>query len=194
MFSWMKWLAALAAALSLATAGPALAKKPKTAKTEVSKAIGKCVGLVLGGAVLGALLGGRNDRGKGAAIGAGAGAAACALVMANAKRQDRIIAAQRAAAQAGGADLHMASFRDDNGREVSMTSRAQDAVISGPLIPVKYSSNGTDFVSPELTVAAPTCRYVASELTASDGSAAIPNQLYCRTADNSWEPYAIGKA
>lgn len=194
MSIWMKWLAALAAALSLAMAGPAAAKKPRTAKTEVSKAVGKCVGLVLGGAVLGALIGGKNDRGAGAAIGAGAGAAACALVMANARRQDRIIAAQREAARAGGADLHMASFRDDNGREISMTSRAQDAVISGPLIPVKYKSEGAEMISPELTDAAPTCRYVASELTAPDGSAAIPSQLYCRTADNSWEPYAVGKA
>lgn len=191
----MRWLVALAAAFSLAVTGPALAKKPKTAKTEVSKAVGKCVGLVLGGALLGALLGGKNGRGGGAALGAGAGAAACALVVANAKRQDRIIAAQREAASAAlDSGIHYASFRDDNGREVQMASRAQDAVVTGPLVPVKYELDGAERVSPVLEAAAPTCRYVDSELTAADGSAAIPRQLYCRTADNAWEPYAVGKA
>ena len=190
----MRWMIALLAMLAVTQPDLALAKRPKPQKTEVSKAVGKCVGLVIGGALVGAPLGGKKNRGSGALVGAGVGAGACALVMATAKRQDLVIAAQREAAAAGGSSLHLASFRDDKGSEVKLSSRAQDAVITAPLIPVRYEVDGAKRVSPELADAAPICRYVTTELSGDEGTGAIPNQLYCQTADNAWEPYALGKA
>lgn len=190
----LRWLIAMMAALSLCVAPAAARKGPKPAKTEMSKAVGKCVGAVLGGALLGALLGGKKNRGAGAALGAGAGAATCAVLVAAAKRQDRLIEAQRAAVAAQDAQVHMATYQDEAGKEVRVASRAEDVTITQPLIPVSYQVDGAERVSPALATAAPVCRRVSSELSGESGSAAIPGQLYCRTDDGVWEPYAIGNA
>jgi hypothetical protein len=193
MKSAWKWIAALLAALALVTTPAAAAQK--TAKSEVSKAIGKCVGSVLGGALLGALVGGRNNRGQGAALGAGAGAAVCAVIIAAAKRQDRVIAAQRAAAEASAmSGPQYTSFQDQNGKSVRLASFAEDASVTGKLIPVKYDTGGADRVSPEIAAGAPQCRYVSSEMSGAEGSTNLPKQLFCRSAEGSWEPYAVGSA
>lgn len=193
MHGW-KWLTALLVAVATVAAPAAEAKRPKVAKTEVSKAVGKCIGLVLGGALLGGLLGGRGGRGEGAAIGAGAGAVACALLMSAAKRQDRIIAAQRAAAAAEDGELHYTSFTDSDGKEVRVASRSESVTVTQPLIPVKYELDGAQRISPELAAGTPVCRRASSELSGDGGSASTPGQIYCRTADGSYEPYAVGKA
>ncbi len=188
-----RWIAALAAAVALMSSPAAAAQK--TAKTEVSKAIGKCVGSVLGGALLGALIGGRNNRGEGAVIGAGAGAAVCAVIMAAAKRQDRIISAQRAAAEAAAlTEPQYSSFEDQNGRAVRLASVAEDATAPGKLIPVRYSADGAQRTSPELGQGPPQCRYISSEMTGAEGSTTLPKQLFCRTPEGAWEPYATAKA
>ncbi|HEX8401560.1 MAG TPA: hypothetical protein VF628_07615 [Allosphingosinicella sp.] len=181
-------------ALALITAPAIAAKGPKPAKSEVSKAIGKCIGAVLGGALLGALIGGRRNRGEGAAIGAGAGAAACAVLVAAAKRQDRIIEAQRAAAAAGDGQVHWASFRDENGKEMRIASQAQDINVTQSLVPVSFEVNGAQRVSPDLGTAPRVCRQTSSALSGDSGNATISGQIYCRTADGSYEPYALGKA
>lgn len=143
----------------------------------------------VGGAVLGALLGGKNNRGSGALIGGGIGGAACAAIMAAAKRKDRILAAQRAAAAAG--TPQWASFQDEGGQAVQLASRTQDARIEGKILPVRYEQDGQKMVSPDLGEGPRQCRYVSTEMTgAQTGTAALPNQLFCRTSEGSWEPYA----
>ena len=58
-------------------------------KTEVEKAIGRCVAAVVGGALLGALLGGRRNAGSGAVIGGAVGAGVCAIMLSMASAQDK---------------------------------------------------------------------------------------------------------
>jgi uncharacterized membrane protein YebE (DUF533 family) len=181
------WLAAAA----MAAPSAVTARSTGPAKTEVSKAVGKCIGLVAGGALLGALLGGRGNRGRGALIGGGVGGAACAVLMAAAKRQDKIIAAQRMAIQGNGEAAQYARFEDEDGREVVLASHVEQAAVREKVRPVAYEQDGTRLVSPELGEGTKDCRYASSEMTGASGTAKLPNQLFCRTPDGSWQPYAV---
>ncbi|HMC93110.1 MAG TPA: hypothetical protein VKI45_11675 [Allosphingosinicella sp.] len=184
-----KFAASLAIVSIGVPAAPALAGR-KTAKTEVDKAGGKCVAAIIGGAVLGALLGGKRHRGEGIAIGIGAGAAGCAVMMATAKHRDRILAAQREAAQAGWRGVRYAVLTDDNGHGMRLASQTEEAQVSGALIPARYKEGGQKMVSPDMGEGPRQCRRVSSELTGTDGSAKLSPQLFCRTAQGRWEPYA----
>lgn len=184
----LRRLAAGAAGLALLVAPTGVAAaKPHYAKTEVQKAVGKCIATVMGGALLGALLGGRN-RGRGAVIGAGVGAAACALIMAAAKRQDRILAAQQAAARSG--SDYVDTFADENGNPMRVVSRGEAIQAPPKLIPVAYEVGGQKLVSPELPGPDFQCRKQSAELTGSDGTTSVPGQIWCRTPEGDYAPYA----
>ena len=184
--------------LSAASARPA---KVKYAKTEVEKAQGKCVGLMVGGTIVGGLLGalaGKKHVGTGAGLGLTAGGVACAIVMDVAKRKDRIIAAQIAAAmyqdsqyetvlEAANENEQPVTFRGSGGQ--SQTIDAQQ------LRPVRYASvGGGKTASPVLDTGGQECRYVNSSITNAAGqSTDLPAQLFCRSG-NDWHPYGLAKA
>lgn len=166
------------------------ASKPKYAKTEADKAIGKCVAAVIGGALIGAFAAGKKNRGTGALVGAAAGGAVCAVLMANAKQKDRILAAQRETARRNA--LYSESFADDNGNPVLYRGQvSKTAEIDGAqLIPVKYSAlGGGSAISPQLGTGGRECRFVESAVGSAQGAAGIPAQAFCRTDAGDYEPY-----
>lgn len=168
--------------------------KPRYAKTEADKAIGKCVGAVVGGALLGALVGGKKNRFGGAAVGAAAGGAVCAILMKTAKKKDRIIAAQRETALRN--TDYVTSFADDDGGVMQFSGRVGTvAEIDGDsLMPVKYAAvGGGDVISPVLETGGHECRTIDSSLTSGSDGISLPSQYYCRTPAGDWEPYSAVK-
>lgn len=166
------------------------ASKPKYAKSEADKAIGKCLAVVIGGALLGALAGGKKSRGTGAVVGAAAGGAVCAVLMANAKRKDHILAAQRETAMRN--ESYATSFQDDNGQPMQYRGMVSSTaeIDGGQLIPVKYKPlGGGSAVSPQLETGGHECRFVDSAIGSAQGAAGFPSQAFCRTPNGDWEPY-----
>lgn len=177
--------------------GVAHAQKIKYAKTEVEKARGKCVGSVLGGALLGAVVGraiGKGGTATGAAIGAAAGAGICAIILSNAKRADRIIAAQIASA-ANPDSPYRTTFAADDGTSV-MTfegrAGARQSIDAARLQPVRYMTlDGAKAESPVLVGTNQDCRQVTSTLAGTNGAAALPMQTVCRTPEGDYRPYGV---
>lgn len=166
------------------------ASKPKYAKTEADKAIGKCVAAVIGGALLGGLAAGKKNRGTGVLVGAAAGGAVCAVLMANAKRKDRILAAQRETAMRN--ENYATSFQDDDGNPMQYRGMVSSTaeIDGGQLVPVKYTPlGGGSAVSPQLGTGGHECRFVDSAIGSAQGAAGIPSQAFCRTDSGDWEPY-----
>lgn len=184
---------------SLALAPANAAKdKIKYAKSEVEKSVGKCVGAIFGGILVGALAGAATSRNNkkgattGALVGAGAGAVACAIIRKNAKRKDRIIAAQLAAASSR-SSTYLTSFPSDAGDPISFAGQAGPVqmIDAARLRPVKYESMGQDIASPILPDGAQYCREVSSSLGDNTGAREfLPPQIVCRTSDGNWSPYA----
>lgn len=163
------------------------------AKTEVDKASGKCVKSVIGGALLGAalggLIGGKRGLGIGALGGTAAGTTVCAVIMANAKHRDQIVAAQLAAAASANGS-YTGTWADDNGKPVIFNAQAGTArsVDGARLIPVKYAAiGGMERASPVLDTGDRDCREVTGSFVGSKGT--TPQQLVCRTASGDYEPY-----
>lgn len=178
-------------------AGIAHAAKVKYEKTEVEKARGKCVAAVLGGALLGALAGraiSKKGTLAGAGLGAVAGGAACAVIMANAKKADQIIAAQIASARYQDA-AYTTTFAADDGSTTTFEGRAaaSQTIDAAYLRPVKYMTlDGVNTASPELAAGGQDCREVSSSLTgAGSGRADLPKQYVCRTPNGDYQPYGV---
>lgn len=175
--------------------------KVKYAKTEVEKARGKCVGSVIGGALVGALVGrvvgGKKNTAEGAVVGAVAGSIVCAILLSNAKRKDRIIAAQIASANYQQAP-YRTYFANDNGQQMTFVGRggASEHVAAARLRPVKYTSlDGLAAASPVPLAGGQECRAINSALIDNTGNnAELPNQYVCRTAAGDWQPYGLAKA
>lgn len=172
---------------------PATAAPSKYAKSEVDKAVAKCVGALFGGALLGGLLGGKKDRKKGVLIGAAAGGILCAIIVRNAKRKDRILAAQRETAKNN--RNYQTVFQDDNGNSVNYVGNVREAnTIDGArLQPVKYQqTDGTITHSPSLDTGGALCRQIDSSLSyGKEANSNLPSQVFCRTPEGDWEPYAV---
>jgi hypothetical protein len=195
--SWLAVLAVVASSAVPATYADAREAKVKYAKSEVDRAVGKCVGSVIGGALLGALvggiIGGKRGTGVGAAAGAGAGAAYCAVLISNAKRKDRIIAAQIAAG-AYTNQTYTTEFGDDNGQVMHFSGSASPSrqIDSAALLPVKYKTeSGEVMASPVLDTGGQECRSVNSSLSGAGNSGALPVQIVCRTSEGNWQPYGL---
>lgn len=195
--------AALAIVCMAAAPSTAYAKqaKIKYAKTEVEKARGKCVAAIIGGALLGGIVGrvagGKNNTAEGAVLGAAAGSLTCAIIMSNAKRKDRIIAAQIASATYQ-ARPFMAEFGDDNGMPMTFQgmSGQSEHLTAQQLRPVRYAGlDGQPVASPVPEAAGHECRAVNSTLTDASGNVgALPQQYVCRSADGNWHPYGLARA
>mgnify|MGYP007080555079 CR=1 FL=1 len=92
-------------------------------RTEVDKAIGRCIASVAVGTILGAVIGnnlGDGDAGRGAAIGAGAGGALCAVMMAVANEEDkrRIAALQMRTYEQGAPQVESYVGSDNRARTI----------------------------------------------------------------------------
>lgn len=178
--------------------GVAHAERIRYAKTEVEKARGRCVGSVVGGALLGALVGratGRDNTATGALIGAAAGVGVCAIILANAKRADRIIAAQIASANFQGQPYTTTFAADDGASMMTFEGRAgaSQTIDAARLQPVRYMTlEGGRIESPVLAAGGQDCRAISASL--SDGSAskaALPTQYVCRTPEGDYKPYGL---
>lgn len=186
------WAALGLLAMPVGPLGMAQAKQ-RYAKTEVERAAGKCVGSILGGALLGAVLGrvigGRQATGTGIALGTSAGAAVCAILMANARHKDEMIAAQLNAVR-DPSRPYSASWTDDEGKPVTFTSRSEpvaSAYDGAQLLPVKYKgADGIEQISPTLPAGTTDCRMATGTF---DSGATVRPQMTCRTADGNWHPY-----
>lgn len=194
-------LAATAMVFSMMPQAPAFAKAPKVkyAKTEVDKAVGKCVlAVLLGGvtgAVVGRVVGGKHKTDDGAIIGVVAGGAACAVMINNAKRKDRIIAAQIATAD-WNSKSYVTEISDDSGQiqVFTGTKGKVENLDSAKLQPVKYKIDGQSLASPVLETGGNECRAIDSNLSGSSGPTYLPTQYVCRTAAGDWQPYAVAKS
>jgi hypothetical protein len=186
---------------SMAPQIPIFAKAPKVkyAKTEVDQAVGKCVLAVLLGGVAGAatgrVIGGKRKTDDGAIIGAVAGGAACAVMIKNAKRKDRIIAAQIATAS-WKSKSYTTSIPDDDGTIQTFTGTKGDIqnLDAAKLQPVKYKIEGASMASPVLETGGHECRAIDSNLSGSGRQTYLPTQYVCRTAAGDWQPYAMAKS
>ena len=162
------------------------------AKTEVEKANSACVILMLVGGLGGAAIG----RKRGALIGVGITALLCVILQANARNKDRILAAEAATVQ-NRRDVYQETFQDDQGRNVTFSGRRGESqtVDATQLLPVKYkSSTGSAIASPVMASGGQECRAAAGSLTYETGqSANLPAQVFCRTPEGDWEPYAVKK-
>jgi len=192
----------LVVALALGQLQPevAHAANVKYAKTAVEEARGKCVAAIIGGGLLGAIVGSavsKKGTGAGAGIGAVAGGGACAIIMANAKKADRIIAAQIASAQHQDS-VYTTTFTGDGGSATTFEGRASgsEAIDAANLRPVRYMTlDGVSTASPTLTAGAQDCRAVSSSITDGDnGRADLPMQYVCRTPSGDYQPYGVQMA
>jgi hypothetical protein len=82
------------------------------------------------------------------------------------------------------------------GKEVRIGSQAKAVQVAQTqaLLPVSYKADGAERISPDLGAAPRVCRQLSSAMSADAGNATLPGQLYCRTSDGSYEPYALAKA
>lgn len=188
---------ALAASPLIEGAAAARAPKVKYAKSEVDKAVGKCVGTVLGGAFLGALIAGKKDRATGALAGAAVGGGICALIVDDAKKKDRVFEAQLRAASAQNGQ-HTSTFTDDAGVKTTVVASAGEAQMmpASLLVPVKYTfADSTTSLSPAIAEPEALCRMSAASIqAASQEMTKAPDQLVCRTEAGDWAPYSLMKS
>lgn len=182
-------------------ANAAWADKIKYEKTEVEKARGKCVASVLGGALLGALAGravSKKGALAGAGIGAAAGVGACAIIMANAKRADKIIAAQIASAQYQDVAYKTTFAADDGTTSTTFEGKAgaSESIDAARLRPVRYMTlDGAKTESPVLASGNQDCRAVSSSIGGTnDVRANLPSQYVCRTPEGDYRPYGVTMA
>ena len=189
--------ATLAATFLLLSPTLAEAQRVRAERTEMSRALRNCgralaFGTIVGG-IAGALIGGRRNRAEGLAIGAGAGAGvggiACAILIANAERQERIIAAQRLAAAGPVGQMQTQMFDDGKGGSLQIVSRAEEVTPTARLVQVRFQTAAGEQISPALGAGTPVCRRVHSDMVSSEGSGALPAQLYCRTPEGDYAPY-----
>jgi hypothetical protein len=156
------------ALLSLPMAGPAQAAKAP--KSQIDKAIGRCVASVAIGALLGAAVGnnsGRGNAGRGAVIGAAAGGVVCAVILKVAKDKDALLAHQREAVVLGG--MQRTTFEGHDG-PVTLITNSRD---------VEQPASSTEPVR--------VCRFAESQVElGADQQADLGSQLYCRSDDGDW--------
>lgn len=172
------------------------APRVRYAKTEMEKAVGKCVATVVLGGLAGSLVGraidGHRGARRGTRLGLAAGAVGCAILVASAKRADRVIAAQIAAARSRDG-YYSTVYRDENGVPVQMVAQARPAqtIDASRLTPVKYESDAGVFAAPVLDTGGQECRLVDGNLQSSQGSTRAPSQYICRTSSGDWSPYEL---
>lgn len=148
-------------------AAPAYAKPPRS---EIDKAIGKCVASVAIGGVLGALAGGRHHAGQGALAGAAIGGVVCVVLLKAAKDKQAMLDIQRQQVAMGG--VQTTSFNGQEGDQLVMTTTVRDVT------PAALGSNPPSRF----------CRYADSNVEiVGTGSAPLGNQLYCRNDAGDWE-------
>lgn len=190
---------AMAVSLSLIGASVADAKsgKIKYAKSELDKAVGKCVLTVLGGTILGGLVAGKKNRAAGALGGAAVGGIFCALIVNDAKKKDRIYEAQLAAARSANGRFTLAAAGDDGQAETyTAIANSPRTVMTERLMPVRVKmSDGIVHESPVLPGPDAICRDSEVSAKLADGSSfAAPSQLMCRSEDGDWYAYQINKS
>lgn len=184
-------LAGFALAFGPVATQAALAKeaKVKYAKTEIEKANTACVILLLLG-VGGSIAGGK----KTAKVVLPVTIAACVIIQAVARHKEKVLAAQRATLNAP-KGTYQDTLQDQNGQSITFsgTGGANQTIDGAQLQPVKYKSiDGEQLASPVMDTGGKSCRTVSSSLSYSDGrNAGLPPQVFCRTAEGNWEPYAV---
>jgi len=190
----MTCLLAVALALGPVNALTAHAKdkKLKYAKTEIEKANTACAVMLLLG--IGASVAGGK---KAARIAIPLTVVACIVIQASARHKERILATKRAALESGNREFRE-TFQDTDGQNITLRAKGgSEQIVDGArLQPVKYlGAEGQQMAAPAMDTGGKTCRSVGGTLSYDDGrSADLPPQVFCRTAEGDWEPYAIQTA
>lgn len=170
---------------------PVLAKpaKIKYAKSEIDKANTTCAIMLLLGVGASAIGGKKTAR-----YAMPVTVLACIVIQASARHKEKILAAQRETLSAPRKSWKE-SIQDSNGDDITFSgSGSIDQVVDGArLQPVKYKTiDGQQAASPVMDTGGKTCRTVTSSLSYRDGrNAFLPAQVFCRTVEGDWEPYAV---
>ena len=173
---------------------PVLAKPAKTkyAKSEIDKANSACAIMLLLG-IGASAIGGK----KTAKYALPVTVLACIVIQASARHKEKILAAQRETLNAPRKNWQE-TFPDSSGQDITFSgSGSSDQLVDGArLQPVKYKTiDGQEAASPVMDTGGKTCRTVTSSLSYRDGrSALLPAQVFCRTTEGDWEPYAVQTA
>lgn len=166
--------------------------KPKYGKTEIEKANATCAVMLLLGLGV-SLVGGK----KAARVAIPLTVVACVVIQASARHNERVLAAQRATLNEPG-NAFRETFQDAKGQNITFRGNSgSDQLVEGALLqPVKYRTiDGQQAAAPAMDTGGKTCRSVSSTLSFDDGrSANLPPQVFCRTSQGDWEPYAIRAA
>ena len=164
-------LVAASCALLLALPAAAPAHAARGPKSEIDKAIGRCVASVLIGGLVGAAIGnntGRGNAGRGAALGAAAGGAVCVVLLKVAKDKQALMDYQREQVAQGG--LQRATFTGREGAPVTLVTQTREAQLDAP-----------ESAEPRV------CRYADSKVELGDDQQAdLGSQLYCRSDNGDW--------
>jgi len=148
---------------------------PPPPRSEIDKAIGRCVLAVGAGAIVGALFGGASRSRNGVAYGAGAGAMAggiaCAVMLKIQHDKQAILEHQQAAIAA------------DQDQQVSFQGQDGLVSVSTQVRPVpQQQPTGTGADTPSRV-----CRYAHTTVDVSGtGQTTLPDQLYCRDEQGDW--------
>lgn len=166
--------------------------KPKYAKTEIEKANATCAVMLLLG--LGVSLAGGK---KATRVAIPLTVVACIVIQASARHKERVLAAQRATLNQPG-NAFRETFQDAKGQNITFSgSGGSDKMVDGALLqPVRYRTiDGQQRAAPVMDTGGKTCRSVSSTLSFDDGrNAHLPPQIFCRTSQGDWEPYAVRAA
>jgi len=173
-------------------------------RTALDRSIGQCVATMaistIAGALLGAAINRRNGAATGAAIGAGAGAVQCAIIIAlnNEQDRERIRQAEQAALVAGRSST--TTYLGSDGKQSTIQTRIAAAPLPASLVGVTTGLTARASASPGLSApAAPSmstaggetivgpCRRVQQTITVADqGTASLPEEYSCRTAQGDY--------
>jgi hypothetical protein len=165
-----KKLAVFSCAVLLALPVTTPAQAARAPKSQIDKAIGRCIASVAIGALLGAAIGnnsGQGNAGRGAVLGAAAGGVVCAVLLKVAKDKEALLQHQREAVALGGAQR--TTFQGHDG-------------------PITLITNTRD-VEPTADATGPTrlCRMADSQVELADAQqASLGAQLYCRDDAGDW--------
>lgn len=142
-------------------------------RTAMDQAIARCLGTTVVTTLIGTVVGG----GDGAAIGAGVGGGLCAVMLVLASEEDRKRARElelEAVIKAEPGETVSSSLTTQNGQQVTLTTIVDNA--APPPSSIQQAER--------------TCRYAQTTFATGGSSQQLDRQIYCRTTDGNWEPYA----
>src|SRR3569832_130116 len=183
-------IAAMLAAVMLASCATGPRDKDGHPRTALDRSIGQCIATMaistIAGALLGAAINRRNGAATGAAIGAGAGAVQCAIIIALNNEQDRqrIRDAEQAAYNSGRSTT--TQFVGQDGTPRSIHTSVAAAPMPAQLLTPAGAGGGT---SDDNSAIVGPCRSAQTQIVAAQGTVNLEPEIVCRTTQGDWITY-----